>query len=272
MTLRKNGPVFGGHIMTITVTLDPDYGPSEWVDWFQNFYVLAVRRTEPLWPIVGLPSSIIRTADPVRRMALDALAQRADAFLPESLGGNLPRWLTSFFQQVEAAYGGGTAQELLDWMQRSVSDQRVAWWAWNFLLPELAGQRGADRPRIAPPWATAKVERFQATVEEEFNDGVRNQQHILETAAEGIELSAAESDLLTVNGPVDGPLDVLGMADSAASVHRTYRVFRNLDAWFTVTDWDQLLNWARENGPIAIIPMPAAKISLPKPFDTHLGH
>jgi hypothetical protein len=168
--------------VTIVITSRPSDGPTEWVDWFQNFYVLAVRRTEPLWPRVGLPGRIIGDTDGVRRTALEAFGRASEATLPENLGGNLSLWLTRFFQQVEGRYGEETAQELLGWMERNVGDQRRAWIAWDFLLPELAGQRGPDRPRIASPWETVRVKRFQAAVEAEFNDAAWNRQHIVEKA------------------------------------------------------------------------------------------
>jgi hypothetical protein len=255
--------------MPITVSLGVG---DHAVGWVMNFYMLAVRRTEPLWSLAGIPTRNVGDVAAVRVAALDALERDYEAALPESVGGNLALWLTRFFQQVEAAYGEETAQELFEWMQRNVGDQRRAWWEWNFLLPELAGQRGPDRPRVAPPWEAAKVQRFQAAVEEEFNDVVWNQEHILVTAAERIELSPAEIELLTVNGADDGPLDVMDMVRAAASVHRVYRVFRSMETWFSAADWVELLNWGRANAPIAILPMPAANISLPKPFDAYLSH
>jgi hypothetical protein len=234
--------------------------------WHVGLRLLAVQRSAPLWPILGLPGRIVRDPTPLRRAAYDT--ERPLPY-PYQLDDPQPRNYTDrlvlFHRSVGVAYGERVALLVHEWMRCNFVDESesMRWAKWGAVLPELAGCY-PGHPRIPAPWEQEKADRFRAAVRRYFNDAAWAREEGLVAAAYDIELSAEEHNLL-IDG--DELLDILEFGRSAIDVLRTSRALRSLAKWFSASDWRTLVEWARETNPTIGLPRTGA---LPEPFVLYL--
>jgi hypothetical protein len=240
--------------------------------WHYALLVLAVERGQPLLREAGIPKMMVDFPQPMRQAARKYLQGERAVHGPfprgEGYTERLSPLLNHVFEVLRNEYGVRATMELFTWAQRHFSDQtqRLTWQAWARLLPRLAGSYGL-KPTIPAPLQVDKQECFGYRVRRLFDRNIREGDQEIVARAYSIPLTPLEQDLVRLEmsdlHSDDEPYaDVVTWLEVSFGPERAYKVWKELDTCMDAADYDDLLEWAREEA--VPLGMPPEWVVLPR--------
>ena len=247
-----------------------DAHPWEGWGWTTAMKVLAVERTQSLWPDAGVPAAIRAKPEPVVRIARAFVRAFKSSEIPStSIGAAWDatrRLLIQAFEELEDEYGEDEAEALWRWAHQGfVAPERSAWFSWQSVFRRLADARENKTPGPLPRIAPDRLERVLADIAGRFSRSADEERSARYRAAEEFPIAADEADLvaLEVTKPDDDRESDVGAAVANAAENQAARnLWAHLDAWLEPQERRELLRWAQEQvGP----QLPdVAKLTLPR--------
>jgi hypothetical protein len=236
-----------------------DAHPWEGWGWTTAMKVLAVERTQSLWPEAGVPAAIRVWPEPVVHVARAFVRTFKSSEIPSTSIG--AAWdatrqlLVEAFEQLEDKYGREEAEALWRWAHEGfVTQDRFLWFSWQTVFRRLSDAREDRRSEPLPRMAPDRLERVLTDIAGRFSRSADEERTARYRAAEEFPIAADEADLvaLEVTKPDDDrEFDVSAAISNAAENQVARDLWAQLDVWLEPQERQELLRWAHEQvGPL----------------------
>jgi hypothetical protein len=241
---------------------------EEVLGWKEGMLALAVERAQPLFASAGVPIEIVRSPLPTREAARRFLTTLEElpreTYRDETYVEAVDDLLRATFERIAEDYTADTARRLREWMLRYFVDPggRSRCWIWSLLLPRLAGLVPRN-PTEPSPLSQERHTRFQNIVRVHFGPDANQRDAADAARAHATALSPLERRLVRLDrsAPTDiAEVDVISELEEVIGCERARQVWRDLRHHFGASDLDRLLDWARNQGARAEMPVDLIQI------------